>query len=580
MKHLNADELSALHDGALDPETRARAERHLGECAECRAALETLGRLDESLAAALAHDPGDAHFESLAARIEERIAAAGAPEARAARGWLGGLGASLRRPRTLAWVGSALALVVVAGVVLINLQSGENAALRDRMLAQRAGQAAGRERADETGRAQHAEERAGAPAPVPEPAPVPAPGAASGAASAPIPGAGPASENAQAVVPATDKTRASAPAAGGAEGSATPSAALRAREEGGKPSPAQATTPAPGAPAPHREAAPRRAYEVKRGPSGEDVPARKPEGRFAQPPPPAPRAASGDVTQSAKPRLALPLDGQPAPRLDEESKKDLSAATPESTPPPLGKTLAGRRTAELPPEPEKPKVEAGAQAAGLLVCGDVKDALGRPVASATVTLVTFGRGVSTDAGGHFCLEVPPGDQTLSVIAVGYKPLRREVHAAPEVPALALTLEAVSALDQGRSGSVSWFRGPPQATFPQEESADDAFRTAPRALQAAASGAARLTEAAVRSKSAPRFEAAAADWERVRARAKDGPFEVAARYRIAEARFRAWELEPTANRAFAATDALTSFLVRAPIGVERDRAAVWLDRVRR
>ncbi|HEY6194157.1 MAG TPA: zf-HC2 domain-containing protein, partial [Candidatus Eisenbacteria bacterium] len=69
MTHLNDDQLSALHDGALAPAERAASEAHVADCEACRARLAELASLDEALGSALAHDPGEAYFATFADRV-------------------------------------------------------------------------------------------------------------------------------------------------------------------------------------------------------------------------------------------------------------------------------------------------------------------------------------------------------------------------------------------------------------------------------------------------------------------------------------------------------------------------------
>ncbi len=76
MKHLTTDELSVFLDGALPAAKNAEAEGHLESCASCREALAALEAQDRSLRETLTHDPGDDHFELLAAQIEESVAKA------------------------------------------------------------------------------------------------------------------------------------------------------------------------------------------------------------------------------------------------------------------------------------------------------------------------------------------------------------------------------------------------------------------------------------------------------------------------------------------------------------------------
>ena len=83
MNHLRPEELSATLDDALHGEARERAERHLAGCASCRDALRALADQDASLRSALTHDPGEAYFQGFAARVEDRIRAAGLKGAQA-----------------------------------------------------------------------------------------------------------------------------------------------------------------------------------------------------------------------------------------------------------------------------------------------------------------------------------------------------------------------------------------------------------------------------------------------------------------------------------------------------------------
>src|SRR5262249_4522274 len=118
VNHLSPEELSATLDGALEGAARARAERHLAECETGRDALAALAALDGGLRPVLEHDPGDAYFDTFAARVEDRIRAAGLRGAQsrlAGEGWLGWLSS----PRRLAWVGAAVAVVVGAGIVML-----------------------------------------------------------------------------------------------------------------------------------------------------------------------------------------------------------------------------------------------------------------------------------------------------------------------------------------------------------------------------------------------------------------------------------------------------------------------------
>ncbi|HTM57208.1 MAG TPA: zf-HC2 domain-containing protein, partial [Candidatus Udaeobacter sp.] len=105
MKHLTEHELSAHLDQALDPSERRRVDAHLETCAGCRASLAELAAQDRGVASALAHDPGDAYFESFAARVEDRIRAQGLAGAQAHPERFEGPWRWLKSPRALAWAG-------------------------------------------------------------------------------------------------------------------------------------------------------------------------------------------------------------------------------------------------------------------------------------------------------------------------------------------------------------------------------------------------------------------------------------------------------------------------------------------
>ena len=122
MKHLKEIELSALMDGALAGEKRARAERHLGVCESCRAALASLAEQDHALGVTLAHDPGEAYFDRFAGRVMERLPAG---RARVAPAPPSGLSGWFSDPRRLAWAGGVAALIVGAGLAFLTTRENE-----------------------------------------------------------------------------------------------------------------------------------------------------------------------------------------------------------------------------------------------------------------------------------------------------------------------------------------------------------------------------------------------------------------------------------------------------------------------
>jgi anti-sigma factor RsiW len=118
MKHLTSEQLSRLRDGSLEGGARREAESHLETCPSCRESLADMAELDDRLASALEHDPGDAYFEAFAGRVQQRLGSE-VRRAVAPAGWW----RSLTTPRGLAWAGGVAALIIVAGI--ITMQSRE-----------------------------------------------------------------------------------------------------------------------------------------------------------------------------------------------------------------------------------------------------------------------------------------------------------------------------------------------------------------------------------------------------------------------------------------------------------------------
>jgi hypothetical protein len=270
--HLTPDQLSALLDGALEARAREEAERHLAGCAPCREALAELATQDQMLQRALDHDPGEAYFESFAARVEDRMRAGGlrGAQQRVASGR--GLAEWFRSPKKLAWVAGLAAVIAGAGVVLINSREVGVPDLRDPEIAGRL--------------------ESSAPAPPP---------------------------SVSSTSRATDEVRSRAdesPATTRPTEMKSPAAAKSAPATtgfrlmgGGKAEPSavsQAPTPA----AESRQlAAPSRVREVKRNALGEDVPVqRENEVRLPQPAAPAPTALGADGgARVRKPQFAEPM---------------------------------------------------------------------------------------------------------------------------------------------------------------------------------------------------------------------------------------------------------------------------------
>jgi hypothetical protein len=543
MKHLSDVELSAHLDRALNARAEERAERHLAACERCREALAALASQDASLRPALSHDPGEAYFESLPGRVEERIRAAGLAGAQS-RGQGLGLGQLFRSPRALAWAGAVAAVVGGAGLALMTGREVRPPDLRDRDLVERS---------------QPAEPGLGSPErperarPGGDETP---PGTLAEGERAKTSGGeralgGPAIAERGQQTEAGRRAAASSPAAS----SMTADAARQPR------------TSTPAAPLVAKPASPGRAYEVRRNEAGEDVPV----GRVgALAPTPAPGVAT--ITSSEAPRKKLAAE----PLKESKSALDaraLDAARPkeEATGDYLfAQPLADRWiTASPAPATRQGVALDGAGSNEARLCGAVRDAAGRPIAGAQVSLTDLGRTAATDARGAFCLVAPVGEHPLTVMAVGFAESRQDVRVGGEASEVRVTLRAVPVLERDLA-----------ATTPGGAARSASGQAIPDSLLDAMRAARRLESTAIARRSAALFDAAAAAWDRALQRSMGGPLELEARRHLAETRYRAWETGPNDRRAAAAVEALTAYVGRAPASPERDQAMRWLERTRR
>jgi hypothetical protein len=77
--------------------------------------------------------------------------------------------------------------------------------------------------------------------------------------------------------------------------------------------------------------------------------------------------------------------------------------------------------------------------------------------------------------------------------------------------------------------------------------------------------------------ATEYDSAADGWEQSLGMLRGAEYRDA-RFRVAEARYRAWQIEPDGPRAAGAAAALQAYLVAAPQGPERVKAAQWLEEI--
>ncbi len=549
MKHLDESELSALQDRALEDRPLAEAERHLAECAKCREALGVLEAQDRSLAQSLTHDPGDAYFESFAARVQSRIRSEGVamdtgsetpevsgPSTRRiipapAESLLERLGRWFTGPR-LAWAGAAVAMIVGAGVVFLVDDGQPVRTIEDRTLAARAKQVA-------------------------EPAPPPAatmaePEAKAGDAAVPR-----ATTLATPEAKARDAARTPAVGSREREGSDSrafappPAAGTDARKSAAADEELSVTadkdaasaapaTPAPSAAKREAETLPGRSRQVRRE-QGEDVPVQAQGESRASVPPAAPTTGTrADANVSKTQRI-------------KEQARAIAGGALE----------ANRKPGEVSSFAAPGSTAIGFDSPGAVrVCGTVRDANGRPIAGARVAIADVGTSTTTDAAGSWCLAALPGEHTVTVMAVGFREVRRAFGVTAGGGNQDFTLAPVPVL-----GNASG----------EADAAASVWPPAARSLAAAAERASR--DAAVRN-TAGAHDSAATRWQKVTESVKVGPAAITARRHLADARYRAWRIDPTPVREAEAMSALSSYLAAGPGGSERERAQRRLEELRR
>lgn len=563
MKHLTHDQLSARLDGELHGRAAEEAERHLAACAECREALAELTAQEAVLRPALTHDPGEAYFESFAARVEDRVRAVGLAGAQR-RERPSGLGWLFGTPRGLAWAGATAAVLIAgAAIVLVTGEHVQAPHLRDRELTARGQQ---------------------------ESAPATPPAGATRDDGARL------DAMQQTEPPASDRRATADPGFARPPLAATDEMARR-KEAAAAPQSNQLLSGG---------AATSRAREARINEAGEEVPVARrergdvPVSRSAPPPASAPAPAatapaagsleaqrSGEAPKTGT--AALPsTPSQPAreglaEQVDAVRKK-LFAQPMKPAAPSEEKSLAPRDAAAPGvAAPERAELNAldRADAAEGRLCGEVRDDRGRPVAGAQVVLADVARMATTDASGAFCLRAPVGEHPLAVLAVGFNESRQSVEIGTQESSVRVTLDPVPVM----AGRTAW--GATKSLYrsgPGRESgigaAADPFAALPDSLREHVSAARRLSATAGARRSAAIHDAAAARWERVVRAAPAGPTADEARRELAEARWQAWSGGATPQRAIAAIEALTAWANRAPAGAARDEALRRLDRIKR
>jgi len=550
MQHLDAQKLSAHLDHALTGSARAEVERHLESCAECRDAFAALLAQDRALDSALTHDPGNAYFDTFAARVEDRIRAAGLRGAQErhdrARGQ--GLWTWWTSPRRLAVTSAVAATIVGIGVVLLVARETPPGVHGDLQARRMMG---------------------------PPPALMLPPSSGANESNARSRGA--------AASRLDGRAKETAREGGMIDNRMAPMAEM------------QTTAPsagALGAAPPGGVAAPSRAYEV-RDEHGEVVRA-KSDQRFApapadkralasgsklQKPPAAPMSQTTDEKTKAE---SFERQNAPSSEADALAKKDAAnapapARANQSAPPvaqapapaaqepaSAGRTSWGTIKNLARGAAEVPRTEGGQP----MLCGDVIDLNGRPIANAQITLVELSRVSTSNDQGRFCIPAPQGSQALSVMAVGFEPVNLQVVVAGEAPTVRVTLKPVSALGSG-------FALVPGGR-PDSAGLDRKRQDAAKLVAEAENESARGLE----QRSASRLDSAAGDFERALKSLSDSPHAQAIRYRLAETRVQAWRISPNSRRARAAQTAVNALLTQPSTAAARDSALRWQEQIPR
>ncbi len=371
MRHLTVQQLSASLDGALSGVSLELVTHHLATCRECRDRHSALAKQDETLRRLLAWVPSDHELEDMHIRLEAILDAD-------ARG---------------------------------NVPPA------------------------------HAQVHAAAPAPKPA-APVTA--VAPVSVPAPPPAAAPVTK---AVAPAPKPVAVAPPAPAPAPVIAPPAPAPAPVIAAPAPAPPPAPKPAPAPRAPRRPlpawlkrsaaiaacvcalaiAAMIALPPVIRIPVPDVPPLRVPRVEFehtaASPQhmtAPATHATPIPVVVVAPPEtLRAPFVLAPAAAPKPQRAARVAAHTPAQAPTP----------APTPAPARKPASESDESAAWPLLCGEVLDDAGQPVAGARISLADLDLSARSDRKGHFCIAAPPGDRTLSVLAQGFATFRTVISLA-------------------------------------------------------------------------------------------------------------------------------------------------------
>jgi hypothetical protein len=284
-----------------------------------------------------------------------------------------------------------------------------------------------------------------------------------------------------------------------------------------------------------------------------------------------PPVVHNEATRQRERKLDPPASAAPAreasPPPERAPRSTVVRETAASIPPARGTTVP-RETPPaarpVPPRSPSPSVPA---TLGLL-CGQVSDEDGGPVVGAQVMMADAGVAVVTDRAGRFCVSAPVGERTVSVLAMGFKPARRVVTVAATGTDFTVALATAAPIAAGGARA-------PASTSGSEA---DPFATLPAPLIETARAAERLGREALGVGSPRLYDQSASEWERLIRSLGDGSERTEARWRLAEARYRAWDLDPSPIHRDAALAAVEAYIAASTGGTRQSEARGWRTRL--
>lgn len=479
MRHLTLQQLSATVDQALSGVSLELVRRHLEECEECRARGSKLARVDGVVAQLVSHDPGDAWLEAVVVEIDERVcaevagrfdppahpagppplefAAAPAPLTADQLDAIWEEGSTTPRPSS----------------VKPREAAAENAAARGAAPAPQQSAPVPPVIPPVASPAPPSPRPVEKPAPIAKAAPVEKP--APVAKAPPVAKAAPAEKPAPVAKATPVETSAPVAKTPPAEKSATPAVKVPPL-----PKPQAKAVPAP----PARTRVPSYARdEAEEQPpmrwgrhADRIVRARRDASNVPREtlvpiafglvggalagalvvtffflrhgsPGGVPAAPAAHVARVAEPAAAVE-DPVSHPQIEPVQaattpSRETPAVTPVAPPPPATVPAPAKPRATTPAPTSSPartthtRTDPAAAARAIptgeeswpLLCGEVVDESGAPVTGARILLADLDVGARTDRRGRFCLAAPPGDRTLSVVALGFATQRRAVSVA-------------------------------------------------------------------------------------------------------------------------------------------------------